>query len=96
VEPAVVVFARTGPEDEARTLGTQWLSELYGVPAKAFDRHLVAGEPAACAAALDRYVEAGARHIVVMIAGSGAVQHFGPLRAAFMAQAAAVPAGVGG
>jgi alkanesulfonate monooxygenase len=94
VEPAMVVFARVGPDDEAPAQGARWLSELYGVPAKAFDRHLVAGSPQACAAALGRYVEAGARHIVVMVAGVGAVQHFGLLRAAFVDHAEAIPAGV--
>ena len=79
VEPAVVVFARVGPDDEAPTQGAQWLSEMYGVPPRAFERHLVAGEPETCAEALGRYVEAGARHIVVMVAAPGAVQHFGLL-----------------
>jgi alkanesulfonate monooxygenase SsuD/methylene tetrahydromethanopterin reductase-like flavin-dependent oxidoreductase (luciferase family) len=94
VEPAVVVFARVGPDDEARPQGAQWLSEMYGVPPRAFERHLVAGEPETCAAALGRYVEAGARHIVVMVAAPGAVSHFGRLRSAFVANAGAVPVGV--
>jgi alkanesulfonate monooxygenase SsuD/methylene tetrahydromethanopterin reductase-like flavin-dependent oxidoreductase (luciferase family) len=96
VEPGVVLFARVGPEDEAPAHGAQWLSSMYGVPAKAFDRHLVAGEAETCAAALGRYAEAGARHILVMVAGVGAVQHFGRVRSAFMARTTAVPAGVTG
>jgi probable F420-dependent oxidoreductase len=96
VEPAMVVFARIGAEDSAPPEGAQWLSELYGVPAKAFDRYLVAGPPEFCAATLSRYVEAGARHIVVMVAGTGAVDHFSQLRAAFSARFDAVPAGVAG
>jgi alkanesulfonate monooxygenase SsuD/methylene tetrahydromethanopterin reductase-like flavin-dependent oxidoreductase (luciferase family) len=96
VEPAVVVFARVGPDDEAQTQGAQWLSEMYGVPPRAFDRHLVAGEPEACAIALGRYVEAGARHVVVMVAAPGAVRHFDLLRSAFMARAGAVSVGVSG
>jgi alkanesulfonate monooxygenase SsuD/methylene tetrahydromethanopterin reductase-like flavin-dependent oxidoreductase (luciferase family) len=95
VEPAVVAFARVGREDEAAAQGCQWLSELYGLPAKAFERHLVAGEPETCAAALRRYVDAGARHIIVMVAGTGAIRQFGLLRSAFMARTEAVPAGVG-
>ncbi len=83
VEPGVVVFARVG-DDEAPARGAAWLSRLYRLPAKAFGRHLVAGSPDACAAALRRYAEAGARHIVVMVAGSPAVEHFGLLRAAFV------------
>jgi alkanesulfonate monooxygenase SsuD/methylene tetrahydromethanopterin reductase-like flavin-dependent oxidoreductase (luciferase family) len=96
VEPAVVVFARIGSDDEASVEGAQWLSHMYGVPPRAFDRHLVAGEPDVCAAALGRYVEAGARHIVVMVAAPGAVQHFDLLRSAFVARTGSIPVGVGG
>jgi len=96
VEPAVVVFARVGPDDQAPTQGAQWLSDMYGVPPRAFERHLVAGEPDTCAAALGRYVDAGARHIVVMVAAPGAVAHFGLLRSTFMARAGAIPVGVSG
>jgi alkanesulfonate monooxygenase SsuD/methylene tetrahydromethanopterin reductase-like flavin-dependent oxidoreductase (luciferase family) len=96
VEPGVVLFARVGPDDEAPAHGAQWLSAMYGVPAKAFDRHLVAGEPATCAAALSRYAEAGARHILVMVAGVGAIGHFEGVRAAFLARMTGRPAGMTG
>jgi alkanesulfonate monooxygenase SsuD/methylene tetrahydromethanopterin reductase-like flavin-dependent oxidoreductase (luciferase family) len=92
VEPAVVIFARVGPDDEAPSRGAAWLSDMYGVPPKAFERHLVAGEPETCAAMLGNYVEAGARHIIVMVAGTGAVRHFSSLRAAFIARTRPVPA----
>jgi alkanesulfonate monooxygenase len=88
VEPGVVLFARVGADDEAPAHGAQWLSTMYGVPAKAFDRHLVAGEPESCAATLSRYAEAGARHILVMVAGVGAIGHFELVRAAFLARTA--------
>jgi alkanesulfonate monooxygenase SsuD/methylene tetrahydromethanopterin reductase-like flavin-dependent oxidoreductase (luciferase family) len=96
VEPAMVVFARVGADDAAPLQGAQWLSDLYGVPAKAFDRYLAAGPAETCAASLGHYVDAGARHIIVMVADSGAVHHFSQLRAAFAARFAAVPAGVAG
>jgi alkanesulfonate monooxygenase SsuD/methylene tetrahydromethanopterin reductase-like flavin-dependent oxidoreductase (luciferase family) len=96
VEPAVVVFARVGPDDEAPVQGAQWLSEMYGLPPRAFERHLVAGESETCAEAFGCYVEAGARHIVVMVAAPGAVRHFGLLRSAFVARAGALPVGVSG
>ena len=83
VEPGVVVFACVGDDDEAPDLGAAWLSQLYRLPGKAFHRHLVAGSPETCAAALRRYADAGARHIIVMVAGSPAVEHFGLLRSAF-------------
>jgi alkanesulfonate monooxygenase SsuD/methylene tetrahydromethanopterin reductase-like flavin-dependent oxidoreductase (luciferase family) len=87
VEPAAVVFVRVGLEGDAHQRGAQWLSELYGVPPKAFERHLVAGPSEECATALSRYVEAGARHVVVMMAGPQAVEQFGFLRSAFLASA---------
>jgi alkanesulfonate monooxygenase SsuD/methylene tetrahydromethanopterin reductase-like flavin-dependent oxidoreductase (luciferase family) len=96
VEPAVVVFARVGADDEAPALGAEWLAHMYGLPAKAFERHLVAGEPEACAVALRRYVEAGARHLLIMVAATGAVQHFGLLRSAVVARSDAIPVGVSG
>jgi alkanesulfonate monooxygenase SsuD/methylene tetrahydromethanopterin reductase-like flavin-dependent oxidoreductase (luciferase family) len=94
VEAAVVVFVRVGPESEAATRGAQWLSELYDVPPKAFERHLVAGPSETCAAALARYVEAGANHVIVMVAGPDAVRQFGYLRSAFVAHTEALLAGV--
>ncbi len=83
VVPGVVVFACVGDDEEAPVRGAAWLSELYRLPAKAFQRHLVAGSPDTCAGALRRYANAGARHIIVMVAGSPVVEHFGLLHAAF-------------
>jgi alkanesulfonate monooxygenase SsuD/methylene tetrahydromethanopterin reductase-like flavin-dependent oxidoreductase (luciferase family) len=82
VIPGVVVFSCVGG-DEARERGADWLSELYRLPPKAFARHLAAGAPEVVAERLRCYAEAGARHIVVMVAGSPAVEHFRQLRAAF-------------
>jgi alkanesulfonate monooxygenase SsuD/methylene tetrahydromethanopterin reductase-like flavin-dependent oxidoreductase (luciferase family) len=82
VLPGVVVFSSVGGDD-AREHGADWLSELYRLPPKAFVRHLAAGSPDAVASRLRCYAEAGARHIVVMVAGSPAVEHFRQLHAAF-------------
>jgi alkanesulfonate monooxygenase SsuD/methylene tetrahydromethanopterin reductase-like flavin-dependent oxidoreductase (luciferase family) len=82
VTPGVVVFARVG-DDDATTQGSQWLSDMYRLPPKAFTRHIAAGSPDVCAERLHQYVEAGAQHIAVMVAGSPAVEHFSELRAAF-------------
>jgi alkanesulfonate monooxygenase SsuD/methylene tetrahydromethanopterin reductase-like flavin-dependent oxidoreductase (luciferase family) len=82
VTAGVVVFACVG-DDSAARCGADWLSDMYRLPPKAFARHLAAGSPEACAERLHLYAEAGARHIVVMVAGSPAVEHFGQLRAAF-------------
>jgi alkanesulfonate monooxygenase SsuD/methylene tetrahydromethanopterin reductase-like flavin-dependent oxidoreductase (luciferase family) len=98
VTPAVVVFVHVGAdgtsEAQAREQGCQWLSELYGLPTKAFHRHLVAGPAEDCATALLRFAQAGARHIVVMVAGVGALEHFSRLQAAFVSATSAVPVGV--
>jgi alkanesulfonate monooxygenase SsuD/methylene tetrahydromethanopterin reductase-like flavin-dependent oxidoreductase (luciferase family) len=83
VEAAVVVFAYVGDDQAAPERGAAWLSTLYRLPPKAFARHLVAGSPEACAGSLRRFADAGAGHILVMVAGSPAVEHFGLLRAAF-------------
>jgi alkanesulfonate monooxygenase SsuD/methylene tetrahydromethanopterin reductase-like flavin-dependent oxidoreductase (luciferase family) len=93
VTPAVVVFVHVSEDDAASERGAAWLSAMYGLPPRAFERHLVAGPAETCAAGLARFAEAGARHIVVMVAGTGAVSHFAPLQAAFTARRTAVPAG---
>jgi alkanesulfonate monooxygenase len=90
VEAAVVVCVSVGGDD-AVSHGTTWLSRLYRLPEKAFRRHLVAGSAEACAAALQRFAQVGARHIVVMIAGSSALEQFGAIRAAWGAAEGAVP-----
>jgi alkanesulfonate monooxygenase SsuD/methylene tetrahydromethanopterin reductase-like flavin-dependent oxidoreductase (luciferase family) len=92
VEPAVVVFVCVGEDDGAGERGARWLSNLYRLPPKAFRRHLVSGPAERCAAALTRYADAGARHLVVMVAGSPALEHFVPLRRAFSALPALAPA----
>jgi alkanesulfonate monooxygenase SsuD/methylene tetrahydromethanopterin reductase-like flavin-dependent oxidoreductase (luciferase family) len=86
VEAAVVVFVCVGDDADAPRDGAAWLSRLYRLPPKAFERHLVAGSPETCAASLQRYVDAGARHLVVMVAGSPALEHFALVRAAFLAR----------
>jgi len=88
IEPAVVAFVCVGDVASAPARGAQWLADLYRVPAKAFQRHLVAGSAGDCAAELWRYVDAGARHVIVMVAGSPALEHFCALRVAFDAEAA--------
>jgi alkanesulfonate monooxygenase SsuD/methylene tetrahydromethanopterin reductase-like flavin-dependent oxidoreductase (luciferase family) len=77
---AVVVTVCTGPSTEvAREEGTRWLSDLYDLPPKAFERHLIAGTPEDCAGAVHAYHDAGAGHVVVMVAADETLDHFGPL-----------------
>lgn len=79
VTPAAVAFVRTGETAAARREGTAWLSSLYGIPSSAFDRHLIAGSARDCACQLERYLDAGARHVAVMVADDRASEHFGPV-----------------
>jgi alkanesulfonate monooxygenase SsuD/methylene tetrahydromethanopterin reductase-like flavin-dependent oxidoreductase (luciferase family) len=99
VEPGVVVFVCVGDDADVGPRGMAWLSDLYRVPPKAFTRHLVSGTAAECAAGLWRYVEAGAHHVIVMVAGAPSLEHFRALRVAFDAETerrrGAVLAGVG-
>jgi alkanesulfonate monooxygenase SsuD/methylene tetrahydromethanopterin reductase-like flavin-dependent oxidoreductase (luciferase family) len=87
VEPAAVVFVHVGDDGDPGGRGADWLSDLYRVPPKAFQRHLVAGSATECAAGLWRYAEAGARQVIVMVAGAPAVAQFQALRTAFDAEA---------
>ncbi len=79
ITASVVAFVHIGPEAESRQRGTRWLSSLYGIPPKSFDRHLIAGSPAACAEQIQRYVEAGADHVAVMVADDHPLSHFADL-----------------
>ena len=82
---AVVVMVSIGPDAQAE--GLAWLSSLYGLPAKAFEGHLVAGSAAQVAAALGRYRDVGARHVVAMVAADRALEQFAALADAFGAPA---------
>ena len=47
VTPAMVLFVSVDDDPIAcASRGTEWMSSLYGIPAKAFERHLVAGTAA--------------------------------------------------
>ena len=76
VEPAVVVFARVGAsDDEAPTGGAR-----SGCPRSTASRPRRStaiwwpGQPTRAPPRWAAYVEAGARHIIVMVAGTGAVR----------------------
>ena len=84
VVPAVVMAATVGDDTaRARAEGTSWLSSLYGIPAKAFARHLVAGPAEHCAAAAAAYVDAGAAHVIVLLAHDDALGQFRALAGAY-------------
>lgn len=86
VAAAVVAVVCVG-DSGAHRRGTEWLSSLYGIPPKAFARHLVAGTAGACAERLQQYFERGAAHVAVMVADDRPLDHFAELVSAFSAPA---------
>jgi alkanesulfonate monooxygenase len=80
LDTAVVVVLCTGDNVEvARKSGTSWLADLYDLPPKAFERHLIAGSAEDCAGAVSAYHDAGAAHVIVLIAADETLEHLGPL-----------------
>jgi alkanesulfonate monooxygenase SsuD/methylene tetrahydromethanopterin reductase-like flavin-dependent oxidoreductase (luciferase family) len=79
VLPAVVVMVCVGQDPGTHDRGTGWLSSLYGIPSRAFDRHLVAGPAGHCAEQVQRYLDGGAEHVAVMVADDHALDHFAEL-----------------
>ncbi|MGA7418973.1 MAG: LLM class flavin-dependent oxidoreductase [Acidimicrobiales bacterium] len=68
VTRSVVLFAAVDDDrDKGLSQGTEWMSSLYGIPAKAFLRHLVAGSAESVARTVAAYREAGAEHVVLYI-----------------------------
>lgn len=83
VTASVVLFVSVDNDaEEARRRGLSWMSSLYGLPAKAFVRHLVAGAAADVAARVDAYRQAGAEHVVVYVTDDHPLPQFGALLAA--------------
>jgi alkanesulfonate monooxygenase len=56
--------------------GTGWMSSLYGIPAKAFDRHLVHGTAAEVADVVASYRRAGAEHVAVYVTADEPLKQF--------------------
>jgi len=90
VTPSMVLFVSLD-EDRARgtAKGTAWMGSLYGLPPKAFDRHLVAGTPDEVAARVAEYRSAGAEHVAVYVTDDQPIDQFERLLAAL--PAAGVP-----
>ncbi len=91
VVASVVVFVSVDDDVErARARGTAWMSTLYGLPPKAFGRHLVAGTAVEVAETVEAYREAGAEHVAVYVTADRPVEQFAAIVAA---RRAAVPTG---
>jgi len=82
VARATVAFVSVGTSD-ATERGLGWMASLYGLPARSFERHLVAGSARRCAAALARFVDAGAQHVAVFMASDDPLVQFEDLAGEF-------------
>ena len=83
VTPSIVLFVSIDSDPAtARNRGTDWMSSLYGIPAKAFDRHLVSGTAAEVAATVDAFHQAGAEHVAVYVTEDQPLEPFERLLAA--------------
>jgi alkanesulfonate monooxygenase SsuD/methylene tetrahydromethanopterin reductase-like flavin-dependent oxidoreductase (luciferase family) len=77
VVPSMVLFVSI--DDDAtvgRRRGTEWMSSLYGIPAKAFDRHLVSGSADEVAGVVATYRNAGAEHVAVYVTADQPLEQF--------------------
>jgi hypothetical protein len=72
--------------DADRTIGhrrgTAWLSSFYGLPARAFDRHIVSGTAADVAGVVAQYHQAGAEHVAVYVTDDRPLEQFERLMSA--------------
>ena len=90
VTPAMVVFVAIDDDrDAGRAKGTAWMASLYGLPPKAFDRHLVTGSASEVAARVAEYRSAGADHVAVYVTDDAPLAQFERLMSAM--PAAGVP-----
>lgn len=60
-----------------------WLGRLYGLDPERLTRVALRGPAVEVAQRLHEFVDAGADHVVVLVAGTNPVAHFGPLSAAW-------------
>ena len=78
VTRALLVFVSCDErgEDAARERGLRWLSSLYGLPPRAFERHLLAGSAVECARKVSAFREAGAEHVCMFVTDDHPLEQF--------------------
>ncbi len=83
VTPAMVLFVSID-DDRSRgtTTGTGWMGSLYGLPPKAFERHLVAGSAAEVASRVAEYLAVGAEHVAIYVTDDNPHDQFNRLMSA--------------
>jgi alkanesulfonate monooxygenase SsuD/methylene tetrahydromethanopterin reductase-like flavin-dependent oxidoreductase (luciferase family) len=95
VAGAVVVFVSVGADRAAAgETGVRFMSSLYGLPPRAFARHLVPGDARTVARQLGRFVEHGARHVIVFVADDRPLAQFVDLAGEFAPLAGSFPVAV--
>ena len=86
VTRSIVLFISVDDDPlEAQRRGSSWMSSLYGIPAKAFERHLVAGSAAEVAAVVASYRRSGAEHVAVYVTADEPLDQYERLAAALPA-----------
>jgi len=86
VLPSMVLFISVDDDPgAARLRGTDWMASLYGIPARAFDRHLVHGTAAEVAGVVASFRHAGAEHVAVYVTADRPMDQFGRLMEALPA-----------
>jgi alkanesulfonate monooxygenase SsuD/methylene tetrahydromethanopterin reductase-like flavin-dependent oxidoreductase (luciferase family) len=77
VTPAMVLFVSVDDDvAHASRRGAAWMSSMYGIPAKAFERHLVAGTPSQVAESVAAYRRAGAEHVALYVTADDPLPQF--------------------
>jgi len=87
----VLFVSLDADRDRGVARGTGWMGSLYGLPPKAFERHLVAGTADEVAARVAEYRAVGARHVAVYVTDDEPIDQFTRLLEAL--PAAGVPTG---
>jgi alkanesulfonate monooxygenase SsuD/methylene tetrahydromethanopterin reductase-like flavin-dependent oxidoreductase (luciferase family) len=83
VTPAMVLFVSIDDDrDKGMTNGTKWMGSLYGIPPKAFERHLVTGTAEEVAARVAEYRAVGAEHLAIYVTDDEPIDQFACLMAA--------------
>lgn len=86
VTPSMVLFVSVDDDpDLGLRRGTGWMSSLYGIPPKAFERHLISGTAAEVAGVVSTYRDAGAEHVVVYVTDDEPLDQFERLMTALAA-----------
>ncbi len=92
VTSAMVLFVSVDDDPVvALRRGSRWMSSMYALPAKAFERHLVSGTPAEVADMIATYRAYGAEHVVLYVTDDRPLPQFSRVIAALSATGA--PAG---